>query len=285
MNPIEHLRSAARVLHSPCGDGRLVWHVWGQGRPVLLLHGGSGSWTHWVRNIQPLVDAGRSVWAPDLPGFGDSARPADCDDADAIAPWLDQAVQHQLGDEAVDVLAFSFGALVAGYWAAAEPQRLASLMLVGAPALSDERLPPLPLRFWTGLPPGERRDAAHRHNLRVLMLAHDESVDDLALAVPGPNVERDRLRRRRLPAGRRLGRTRRAVSQPAGRHRPGAGTRPALPGADPGARGRALGAVRGGRRLQCTGAALAGPARGRRIGPRRKGRRIRLACIPPTAPA
>ena len=41
---------------------------------MLLLHGGSGSWTHWLRNIQPLVDAGRQVLVPDLPGFGDSAN-------------------------------------------------------------------------------------------------------------------------------------------------------------------------------------------------------------------
>jgi 2-hydroxy-6-oxonona-2,4-dienedioate hydrolase len=43
--------------------------------PVVLFHGGSGSWTHWVRNIQPLVAAGRQVIAADLPGFGDSASP------------------------------------------------------------------------------------------------------------------------------------------------------------------------------------------------------------------
>ena len=47
---------------------RTVWHVWGasDGPAVVLLHGGSGSWTHWVRNIAPLRDAGWRVLVPDL---------------------------------------------------------------------------------------------------------------------------------------------------------------------------------------------------------------------------
>ncbi len=42
---------------------------------MVLLHGGSGSWTHWIRNIPMLLACGRQVWAQDLPGFGDSASP------------------------------------------------------------------------------------------------------------------------------------------------------------------------------------------------------------------
>ena len=36
----------AEVVHTPCGDGNLVWRRWGKGRPLVLVHGGSGSWTH-----------------------------------------------------------------------------------------------------------------------------------------------------------------------------------------------------------------------------------------------
>ena len=70
------LKTATRT-ETPCGAGTLVWHVWGQATrhpawpPLVLLHGGSGSWTHWLRNINALVDAGRWVLVPDLPGFGD----------------------------------------------------------------------------------------------------------------------------------------------------------------------------------------------------------------------
>jgi pimeloyl-ACP methyl ester carboxylesterase len=195
---LQRLQAAARVHHTPCGVGPLVWHAWGDGPPVLLLHGGAGSWTHWVRNIVALVRAGRSVWVPDMPGFGDSALPPGCQDADHLPPWLEQGLQALLGPGPVDVAGFSFGGLVASYLAARHPARVASLMLVGAPALSDERRAPLPLRLWHTAPPGERRDAIHRHNLRTLMLARDDAVDELAVAVHAANVERDRMRRRRL---------------------------------------------------------------------------------------
>ena len=196
---IDRVAAGARVLHSACGDGgHLVWHVWGDGAPVLLLHGGSGSWTHWLRNIEPLVDAGRSVWAPDLPGMGDSGKPPGCDDADDSAPWLEQGLRQLLGAQAVDAVGFSYGGLVAAYWAAAVPQRFGSLLLVGAPGLSAERRKPLPMRAWSELPAGERRDAVHRRNLGVLMIAEPAAIDDAAIALHGANVERDRMRRRRL---------------------------------------------------------------------------------------
>ena len=82
------LQDRAQVVHTPCGPGTLVWRVWGQGRPIVMLHGGSGSWNHWVRNIDALLASGRQVIAPDLPGFGDSARPDDVSDADGQAPLL-----------------------------------------------------------------------------------------------------------------------------------------------------------------------------------------------------
>lgn len=194
------IERAATVLHTPCGKGTVCWHCWGpvQGRPLVLLHGGSGSWTHWVRNIGPLAGAGFRLYVPDMPGFGASSSLPTGVDADDVFPWLERGLHGLLGPRAIDLVGFSFGGLVAGLWAAAEPQRVARLVLVGAPALSSEQLPPLDLRLWQALPPGPERDAMHRHNLRVLMLAQDESVDALALALHAQNVVRDRLRKRRL---------------------------------------------------------------------------------------
>ena len=31
--------------------------MWGEGRPLVLLHGGTGSWMHWVRNVEDAVAA------------------------------------------------------------------------------------------------------------------------------------------------------------------------------------------------------------------------------------
>jgi len=198
-NPDALLAAATRHT-TPCGAGDLVWHRWGPagGAPVVLLHGGSGSWTHWLRNIAPLAAAGHAVWVPDMPGFGESAAPPDGQDADVLPGWLEAGLQQLAGTTPVALVGFSFGALVAGLWAQARPARVARLVLAGSPGLSAERLPPLDLRRWDVLPPGPERLAVHRHNLLQLMLAHAASATPLAVALHAANVERDRLRQRRL---------------------------------------------------------------------------------------
>ena len=197
---VEALQRRAERIETPCGDAALVWHRWGPaaGAPLLLLHGGSGSWTHWLRNIAALADAGHSVLVPDLPGFGDSAPPPDGHDADVLPGWLERGLQGLIGDQPVDLVGFSFGGLVAGLWAQARPARVARLVLVGSPGLSADLLPPLNLRRWDALPAGPARTAVHRHNLLQLMLAHEGAATPLAVALHAANVERDRLRRRRL---------------------------------------------------------------------------------------
>ena len=82
-------------------------------RPLLLLHGGSGSWNHWVRNLAALARCGRRVLVPDMPGFGDSDAPPDGSDADALPRWLELGVRHLLGARTIDVAGFSFGAWIA----------------------------------------------------------------------------------------------------------------------------------------------------------------------------
>lgn len=183
----------------PCADGPMVWRRWGRGTPVVLLHGGSGSWNHWARNVGPLVAAGREVWVPDLPGFGDSAAPpGGGGDADALAQPLEDAMQALLGDAPVDLVAFSFGTMVAGFLAERHPARVRRLVLVGAAALGIQPAEPVVLRPWTHLPPGPALEAVLRENLAVLMLAQPSSIDEFALAMHVQNMLRDRMRQRRL---------------------------------------------------------------------------------------
>jgi pimeloyl-ACP methyl ester carboxylesterase len=189
----------AKRIELPTPSGMQVWHVWNEAaaNPLVLLHGGSGSWNHWVRNVLPLSES-RAVWALDTPGLGDSELPSGAEDADDLSVPLAQGLKALFKEEPVDMVGFSFGALVAGLWAQALPQRAARLVLVGSPALSAERLPPLDLRRWDQQPPGDARLAVHRHNLLQLMLAHAASATQLAVGLHAANVERDRLRQRRL---------------------------------------------------------------------------------------
>jgi pimeloyl-ACP methyl ester carboxylesterase len=182
---------------TPCGDGELVWHTWGEGAPLVLLHGGSGSWTHWLRNVEALAAAGRRVVVPDLPGFGESARPPLGQDADAVAPAVAEGLRQLLGDDPVDVVGFSFGGLTAALMAAGQPERVRYLVLVGAPGLGlrDKRQT---LRSWRHEADAAERLAAHRSNLATLMLYRPEAIDDTAVALQAANVPRDRMQRRRL---------------------------------------------------------------------------------------
>jgi 2-hydroxy-6-oxonona-2,4-dienedioate hydrolase len=208
------LDRAAKRLEVPCGDGVMVWRAWGDGSPVVLLHGGSGSWNHWVRNITALAAAGRGVWVPDLPGFGESALPPDGSDADALPEPVEIALQLLLDGAACDLVGFSFGAMVGAFIASRYPERVRRLVLVGAPALGVVPASPLVLHPWSHLAEGAERDALLRANLATLMLAKPESIDELALALHTSNLLADRMKRRRLSQTDILQRTLREVRCP-----------------------------------------------------------------------
>ena len=183
---------------------RTVWHAWGevQQPAVVLLHGGSGSWTHWVRNIAPLVTQGWRVLVPDLPGFGDSDLPEGCSDVDALPEpmhaGLTQLQHAGLCGSDVRLVGFSFGGMTAALWLAAYPQDAAQLVLVGAPGMGLTVPERIPLKGWRHLPSPQAQALVHRHNLMALLLQKPEALDDLALALHTANVQRDRMPRRRL---------------------------------------------------------------------------------------
>ena len=177
-----------------------VWHCWGDARrpTVVLLHGGSGSWTHWVRNIAPLRAAGWRVLVPDLPGFGDSDLPAGCTDTDDMPPHLHAGLAQLQPAGPVSVVGFSFGGMTAALWLAAHAHAAQQLVLVGAPGMGLTVRDRIALKGWRHLPSPEAQAQVHRHNLMALMLQQPESLDALALDLHTANVPRDRVIRRRL---------------------------------------------------------------------------------------
>jgi pimeloyl-ACP methyl ester carboxylesterase len=183
-----------------CEGAGTVWHAWGEAdRPVVvLLHGGSGSWTHWVRNIAPLRDAGWRVLVPDLPGFGDSDLPTGCTDVDALPEHLHEGLRQLKPAGPVALVGFSFGGMAAALWLDAFPQDAEQLVMVGAPGMGFALPERIPLKGWRHLPTPEAQAQVHRHNLMALMLQRPESLDDLALSLHTANVQRDRMPRRRL---------------------------------------------------------------------------------------
>lgn len=196
MDILHALDTAARRVETPCGAGRMVWRIWNEaaGSPLLLLHGGNGSWRHWVRQI-PHFAATRCVIAPDLPGLGESADAPAPADPPTIARVVVAGLREIVADTAsLDLAGFSFGANIGGHVAVELGRALRSLIIIGAGALGVARgeTPLMKVRDKEGA----ERIAAHRHNLAALMIADPARIDDLALTIQDWNTVHARTRSR-----------------------------------------------------------------------------------------
>ena len=184
------LESRARRIETPCGDGTMVWRVWGDGPALVLGHGGQGAWSHWVRNIDVLAQH-YTVIAPDLPGHGDSAMPGTVDH-DTISAVIAEGMQELLGEgELADFVGFSFGGAVFTHFAARYPEFVRRVIIVGTGGL-DTPHGHIELGRVGGLQ-GEERRAAIKRNLLGLMLHHPKTVDDMAMHLLVSNGRQARL--------------------------------------------------------------------------------------------
>ncbi|HEY8508117.1 MAG TPA: alpha/beta hydrolase [Steroidobacteraceae bacterium] len=88
------------------------------------------------RQLLPVMGRDRSVYAPDLPGFGESdpvpTRPTIQDYAAGVVDFLDSMRFRQ-----IDVLGMQMGALVAAELALARPQQVRRVVLVSVPVFSE----------------------------------------------------------------------------------------------------------------------------------------------------
>ena len=155
---------------------------------MLLAHGSHGAWSHWIRNIDVLA-AGRTVWVPDLPGYGESAMPPS-EDHQTYADILAQGLRA-LVTPPIDVVGFSFGATAVAHLAMHHPELARRLIIVGAGGL-DTPNGPVNLVRLRGLE-GEARLAAHRQLLLGLMLHNAWSADGLAVHLQAINGPRGRF--------------------------------------------------------------------------------------------
>ena len=191
------IAAEAERIETPCGEGTMVWRCWGDGAPLVLLHGGYGSWMHWIRNVLPLSRQFRVI-APDLPGLGESATPPEPWTAQGLAAIIVEGLDIVLPRGVTPHLAgFSFGGVIGGNVAAQLGTRLRGFTVVGSNGLGLERSP-TPLKR---VPPDADETeefATHRYNLNQLMIADPDKIDELALYLQKTNHARARMRSRRF---------------------------------------------------------------------------------------
>lgn len=118
------LASGARIRYYEAGES---------GAPVVVLLHGSGpgatGWSNFSGNIGAIAEAGFHVFAPDMPGWGDSSavRTTEMDhDIDLVA-FLDV-----LGLERAALVGNSMGAHTAIRFATLHPERVTHLVTMGA---------------------------------------------------------------------------------------------------------------------------------------------------------
>ncbi len=194
--------------------GRVVWRIWGSGRPLVLLHGGYGTWMHWVRAIPPLAGRFRLL-VPDMPGFGESDSPPAPHSTEGITAPLAAGIDAILGAGAhLAIAGFSFGGVISGHLAHALPGRVDTLVLVGSGGLGAKRGDMAELVPRRPGMTAAQVAVAHRRNLEILMLSEPSLVDPLALYIQHRNTEQHRVKSRPISMTDTLARVLRKTDAP-----------------------------------------------------------------------
>lgn len=194
---IQRVADKSEALTTPLPDGVMAWRRWGgdggggSGKPPLfMLHGGYGSWVHWIRNVEALSEK-FTVYAGDIPGLGDSDPPPDRRDPDDIGKHVAAGILSLLPDgEQARLMGFSFGSVIGGYTAPHLGDRLHSFTLVGAGGMGLRRSEFLPLAAFRRDMDGLAIRHLARRNLELLMVRDPETIDAVALHMQVMNTTR-----------------------------------------------------------------------------------------------
>jgi 3-oxoadipate enol-lactonase len=138
----------------------LAHEVAGSGPALLLVHAGIADRRMWDGQVGPFAGAGWTVIRADLPGFGETPRPAA-----PVALWatLGDLLDH-LGVERAAVAGASLGGRAAVDLALAAPDRVRALVLVGSSLAGHRFAEPALFELWdrseAALERGDHEEAA-----------------------------------------------------------------------------------------------------------------------------
>lgn len=127
--PVHHVVQVGRY--------RVHYQVLGEGEPVILVHGLSGSLRWWVRNVQALAQDHR-VYLVDLPGFGTMRRMRTRFALVNVAQWL-LAWMDAVGIQKAHLVGHSMGGYICIWIAAHRPEVVSRMVLISPAVLSRIR--------------------------------------------------------------------------------------------------------------------------------------------------
>jgi pimeloyl-ACP methyl ester carboxylesterase len=121
------------TLWAPQGETAIAYRVLGSGPPVLLLHGWPLTAWSW-RKVAPLLAARFALVIPDLPGLGDSERPARSHAKRQVGAALLALMDH-LGHGRFAIVGHDMGVPVGYAMARAAPERVSAFAMLDVPPI------------------------------------------------------------------------------------------------------------------------------------------------------
>ena len=194
----------SKKIFTKTNDTNICWRVWGNGKPVIFLHGGYGTWKHWVKQIH-FFSQNYKLFIPDMPGFGDSDNITKPHTPEKIAKnIMDGFLKiHPISNQKVNIVGFSFGGLIAGHLSfqftksKITPEKI---ILVGPGGLGAKRGPMEEMVRRTPKMTTEQILEAHKKNLGILMFANPSNIDNLSLYIQLQNTKYHRTKSRPISA-------------------------------------------------------------------------------------
>ena len=182
---LEQIKTVHQV---PYRDGHVSWHEFGSASsgnaPLILLHGGHGSWEHWRKNIEVLAEHFH-LYVPDMPGFGDSSFFDSQFQVGMLEPMI-ATINTLIGtDVQIEIAGFSFGGFVAAH-IANQRAGVQKLALLGSAGHGGPRRPKGDLLAWKEAHESGNTEELHRvmrENLFQQMLSSYDRVDPLAVRI------------------------------------------------------------------------------------------------------
>ncbi len=180
-------------------DSKVCWRSWGKGKPLILLHGGYGSWAHWIKQAIPF-SKNYNVLIPDMPGFGESEDLSLPHTPEKISTNIAETLLELISPEETPIICgFSFGGLIAGHLSynlierGLNPEKL---ILVGPGGLGAKRGEMKNMIARHSKMSEEEIYQAHKTNLEILMMHDATKVDDWSVHIQKQNTDAHRIKSR-----------------------------------------------------------------------------------------
>ena len=201
---IEEFEKGSKKLFISTDETTVCWRIWGKGQPIIFLHGGYGSWRHWIKQVTYL-SKDYQILVPDMPGFGESSDLKSDHTPENISLNLYQTFRKlNISDlDNINLVGFSFGGLISGhlsYQFLKKGIELKNLILVGPGGTGARRGPMREMVRRTPKMSFEEILRAHFENLKILMINNPKNIDQLSLYIQLENINNHRLKSRPISA-------------------------------------------------------------------------------------